>query len=141
MIYKAVKYILVNDSDFATAMGTDDDGDVKIYPIHPRKEVSLPFGTFNITDDQGNATKDNPTISGMDNQRVRIIVYGTNLDTLVDIAEKARIAMDNEKEGGTYNTVVVESIDFERITDDYDQSTGEKGAYVLNLDFEIWSIP
>ena len=50
MIYKAIKYILENDTDFATALSTDSDGDVKIYPIHPRKEVSLPLCVFSVID-------------------------------------------------------------------------------------------
>ena len=92
MIYKAVKYILENDADFLAAIGTDDDEDIKVYPIAPRKEVSLPFGVISITDQTGNPSKDRATISGIDTIRVRVSVFGTDLDTLIDIAEKARIA-------------------------------------------------
>jgi hypothetical protein len=141
MIYKAVKYILENDSDFSTAIGTDDDSDVKIYPIHPRKEVALPFCVFNVLDARGNPTKDNPSTSGLDEYRVRVVIYDNDLDTCIDISEKARIALDGEKSGGSFNTVAVSSIDFESLNDTFVESYGDRGAIGIEMDFNIWSTP
>ena len=140
MIYKAIKYILENNSNFATAIGSDN-GDVKIYPIHPRKEVSLPFCVFNIIDQRGNPTKDNRSTSGIDEVRVRITIYDNDLDDLVDISEKCRIAMDLEKSGGTYNTEVVHSIDFESLNDGHDSGYGDRGALYIEHDYTIWAEP
>lgn len=141
MIYKAIKYILENNSNFAAAIGTDSDGDVKVYPIHPRKEVSLPFAVFNIIDQRGNPTKDNKSTSGIDEVRVRVTVYDTELDDVVDLSEKARIALDNQKAGGTFNTEVVHSIDFESLNDGYDNSYGDRGAMYIEHDYTIWAEP
>jgi len=141
MIYKAIKYILENDTDFAAAIGTDSDSDIKVYPIHPRKEVSLPFCVFNIEDQNTNPTKDNQGVNGVDIVRIRVTYYSTDLDELVDIAEKGRIALDGEKAGGTFNTVVIRSIDCERISDDFNAAMGDRGSLVINTDYEIWAEP
>ena len=141
MIYKAVKYILENDSDFATAIGTDSDSDVKIYPVNPRKEVTLPFCVYNIMNMSGNPTKDNKSILGMDNYLVRVTVYDNELDDLIDISEKARVAMDNQKAGGTFNTVTVNSIDFYNLRDGFDQGYGDRGVFYIEMDYEIWATP
>ena len=139
MIYKAIKYILENNAAFAAAIGTDSDSDVKIYPIHPRKEVTLPFCAFNITDQRGNPTKD--AASALDEVRVRVTIFHTNLDTLVDISDKARTALDGEKAGGTYNAEVIASLDFESLNDGFNETYGDRGAYYIEHDYIIWSEP
>ena len=141
MIYKAIKYILENDTDFLTAIGTDSDSDIKAYPIHPRKEVTLPFCVFSITDQTGSPAKDRKTYNGIDNIRIRVSVFGLDLDVLIDLAEKCRVAIDNEKEGGTYNSVVIQSIDFESLNDTFEPGYGDDGALGIDMDYEIWSIP
>lgn len=139
MIYRAIKYILENDSAFATAIGTDSDGDVKIYPIHPRKEVPLPFCVFNIIDQRGNPTKDEA--SALDEVRVRVTVLDDDLDDLVSISDKARAALDGEKGGDTYNGEVVASIDFESLNDGFNETYGDRGALFIEHDYNIWSEP
>jgi hypothetical protein len=140
MIYKAVKYILENDATFAAAIGTDN-GDIKVYPIHPRKEVSLPFCVFNIEDQQTNPTKDNPSYNGLDEVRIRVSIMDDDLDNVVDITEKARLALEGQKAGGTYAGVVIDSIDLERMSDDYATEYGDRGAIILNSDYIIWTTP
>ena len=141
MIYKAIKYILENDADFLAAIGTDSDSDIKAYPIHPRKEVGLPFCVFGIINQQGNPTKDVKSVNGIDEIRVRISVFEDDLDTLVDIAEKCRIAMDNAKEKNTYNSVVVHSVDFISLNDTFDSNYGNRGAIGIDMDYQIWAEP
>ena len=136
MIYKAIKYILENDADFLAAIGTDG-GDIKAYPIAPRKEVSLPFCVFSITDQTGNPTKD--AVSGADELRVRVTVYDTDLDNLIDVAEKCRIALDGEQDGGTFNTVVVASINFDSLNDVFVESYGPSGAMGIDMNYIIWA--
>ena len=138
MIYKAVKYILENDTNFATAIGTDDDGDIKAYPIAPRKKVGLPFCVFNIEDQRGNPTKDAP--SAVDTVQFRITVYHTDLDELVDISKKCIIAMDTEKPGGTYNGETIASVDFQAMRDTFIEGYGPHGAIGMEIDFEIWIV-
>jgi hypothetical protein len=139
MIYKAIKYILENDSAFAAAIGTDSDGDIKIYPIHPRKEVALPFCVFNIIDQRGNPTKDEA--SALDEVRVRVTILHTDLDKMVSISDKARTALDNEKGGGTYNGEVIASLDFESLNDGFNEAYGDLGALYIEHDYSIWSEP
>ena len=141
MIYKAIKYILENDADFLAAIGIDSDLDIKAYPIHPRKEVTLPFCVFSITDQTGNPTKDNPTTSGMDEIRLRVTVYDNDLDACIDAAEKCRIALDNEKAGGTYNSVVIKTLDFESLNDTFEQNYGDRGAVGIDMNYQIWATP
>lgn len=140
MIYKAVKYILENDSDFAAAIGTDSDSDVRVYPINPRKEVPPPFCIFNVMNMTGSPTKDNPSYLGMDNYLVRIAVYDTELDDVIDISEKARIALETYKAGGTFNGVTVKSIDFYNMRDGF-VPDGNRGYIYIEMDYEIWATP
>jgi hypothetical protein len=139
VIYRAIKYILENDSAFAAAIGTDTDGDIKIYPIHPRKEVKLPFCVFNITDARGNPTKDEP--SALDEARVRVTIFDYDLDNMVSISDKARTALDNEKGGGTYNGEVIASLDFESLNDGFNETYGDRGALFIEHDYNIWMEP
>lgn len=137
MIYKAVKYILENDADFSSAIGTDSDGNIKLYPIYPTKEVSLPFATYNIVDQVGNPTKDAP--SSVDDLNLRISIYDLDFDVLEGIATKARTALDNEKDGGTYNGVKIATIDFDRMRDGFVEIMSNRGALLIELDFRVWS--
>ena len=139
MIYKAIKFILENDSAFATAIGTDSDGDIKIYPIHPRAKEELPFCVHNIIDQRGNPTKDET--SAGDEVRVRVTVMDDNLDNLVSLSEKARAALDGQKKGGIYNTEVIDSIDFESLNDGFNESYGSEGALFIEHDYVIWKEP
>ena len=138
MIYQAIKYILENNSDFATAIGTDSDGDIKAYPIAPRRKVNLPFCVFNIEDQRGNPTKDSN--SQMDAINLRITVYEDELDSLVDISEKCVAAMEAQKAGGTFNTEVVKSVDFSAMRDVFIEGYGPRGALGMEIDFEIWLV-
>jgi hypothetical protein len=140
MIYRAILNILENDADFLAAIGTDD-GDIKAYPIHPRKEVSLPICVFSIIDQRGNPTKDNKSTNGIDEVRVRVSVFDNDLDDLVDIAEKCRIALDNQKQGGTFNTEVIHSIDFDSMNDTFQENYGPRGALGIDMDYTIWAEP
>ena len=135
MIYKAIKYILENDSDFNTAVSGI------IFPIHPRREVAPPFSVFSVSNMVGNPTKDNPTITGLDNYSVRVSVYDVELDDVIDLAEKARTALDNEKDGGVFNGVTIDTIDFETLNDAFDSGYGDRGLLVMDLNFNIWSLP
>lgn len=139
MIYKAIKYILENDSAFATAIGTDSDGDIKIYPIHPRKEVPLPFCVFNIIDQRGNPTKDEA--SCLDEVRVRVTVLDVDLDNMVTLSDLVRSALDGQKKGGTYNGEVIASIDFESLNDGFNETYGDRGALFIEHDYVIWLEP
>lgn len=139
MIYKAIKYILENDSAFATAISTDSDSDIKIYPIHPRKEVPLPFCVFNIIDQRGNPTKDES--SALDEVRVRVTIFDVDLDNMVSLSDKARSALDGEKKGGTYNGEVIDTIDFESLNDGFNETYGDRGALFIEHDYNIWSVP
>lgn len=139
MIYKAIKYILENDSAFAAAIGTDADGDIKIYPIHPRKEVPLPFCVFNIIDQRGNPTKDEA--SCLDEVRIRVTVLDVDLDNMVILSDLVRAALDGQKKGGTFNGEVIDSIDFESLNDGFNETYGDRGALFLEHDYVIWLEP
>jgi hypothetical protein len=77
----------------------------------------------------------------MDNYSIRISVYDIELDDAIDLAEKARTAMDNEKDGGTYNGVEIASVDFESLSDAYDNAFGDRGLIVFDMNFDVWAIP
>ena len=139
MIYRAIKYILENDTALASALGTDSNGDVKVYPIKPRLRVEPPFCIFSITDQRGNPTKD--SISQLDETRITVSVVDKELDNVVTLSDLVRNAMDSEKSGGTYNGEVIHSIDFDSLNDNLIEGYGDRGAISIELDFIIFNEP
>jgi len=140
MIYQAIRNILQSDATFAAAIGTDSDGTVKVYSIFPTKQVSPPFCTVTIEDQVGNPTKG--TASAVDDARVSIRIHHRHLEDIDTIVGNARTALDNEKSGGTFDTVQIASIDFERFRDGYVQLTGESETLLYReLIYEIWIEP
>jgi len=138
MIYKVIKYILENNTAFASAIGTDGDGDIKAYPIHPRKEVSMPFCVFGISSQNSNPNKDTASYGIIDQARLRISIYTEDLDTLISLFEKARVAMETYKGGITVDGQAIRSIDFESMNDGYNEGMGDRGALYIDADFDIW---
>lgn len=140
MIYKAVKYILENNAAFVAEIGTDDDSNIKVYPIFPAAKVAPPFVAVKVDDQMGNPTKDQP--SQVDQCRLSVRIYAYDLAEADDIEGALRNALDLEKTGGTYDGVVLASVDFESFRDDFIERQG--GPEVLlyrELFYDIWIEP
>lgn len=139
MIYSAIQYILENDATVKAEVGLRSDGsNYKIFPIHPALEESLPFITYSILSQTGNPTKD--TDRGMDTISVRISCMDTELTDVVDLSDAVRSAMETYmRDGDTINGENIASIDFVSLSDDFNESYGDRGAYVINLDYEIYA--
>ena len=140
MIYAAVKYILVNDSDVAAAVGTYDSK-VKVYPIGIPQGATPPFVEFSLSSTEGNPAKDSASIYGLDYARCMVRVLDTEVDDVIDIAKKIRIAMDTQKGGGTFNSEELDSIDFDSMTDGVYNYGADQQLFYIDLNFDIWIHP
>ena len=136
-VYRAILNILENDSTFVTAIGTDDDSNIKVYTIFPTKEVPEPFVAMKINNQAGNPTKDEA--SAVDNVSFQVRVFDYNMDTVISISEKLRTALD--KKSGTYDTVSIADIDFDGFSDDFLFFEGKRPLLFRELNFEIWIEP
>ena len=136
MIYKAIRSILQSDSDFATAIGTDDDSTVKVYSIFPTAKVEPPFCTVTIEDQAGNYTKDG---SDVDAARVSIRIHDYSLDDMDTKVGYVRTALLAYEDGGTADSVTLASVEFESFRDGYIPRQGDIEVLLYReLFYEIW---
>lgn len=131
MIHKVVKYLLENDSAFATAIGTDGQSKVKIYPILAPQGVAPPFCTYELTGLSPSPTKEDT--SGADFNSFNVRVYDYEFEDVMDLADKARAAIDKAT-AGTYNGVTLLYLDFVTMNDGYMRQ--DEILYYLELEFE-----
>ncbi len=137
-VYRAILNILEADSAFTSAIGTDSDSNIKVYTVFPTKEVSRPFCAMKINNQVGNATKD--LISAVDNVSFQLRVFDYDMDSVIDVSEKLRTAIDKAS-AQAYDTVTIVSIDFDGFTDDFLYFEGERPLLFRELNFEIWIEP
>jgi hypothetical protein len=141
MIYRGIINILESDSDFTTAIGTYTDRNsatqYKIFSVFPTIEIDAPFAGIKIDDQRGNPTKD--ASSAIDEIMLSIRIYDYELSDVIDIAEKARAALD--KQSGTFDTTIIETLDFESLNDGFIEVEGKGLLLYRELNFEIWAVP
>ena len=136
-IYRGILSILNADGSFPTAIGTDSDSNIKVYPIFPTRQVATPFVAMKIDNQLGNPTKD--AVSAVDQISFSFRVYGDNLDTIISISDALITAIDKTAKG-TYDTVPIGSIDFESYRDDFIYFEGQNTPLLYReLTFEIWA--
>jgi hypothetical protein len=130
-IGKAIFNILVNDSDVLALVET------RIFPNVAPQTTEFPFIIYDVTGVQPNDTKDGP--STLDTNDVMISCYSETYSEASDLAKKIRVAMDRITES-EYNTIKIQSSQFQSYNDIFDDTSGDAGIYRKALDFEIRQI-
>jgi len=133
MIHKVIKYLLENDSTFNTAIGDDDEGEVKIYPLLAPQTVTAPYCVYELNEMGPNPAKEE--VSGADLNSFVVKVYDTEFDDVMDLADKARSALDKAT-AGTYNSVILLTMNFTGLNDGYVME-GEP-LYYIELNFDAY---
>ena len=131
---KAVYDILINDGS-VVALVSESGLKTRIFPSRYDfpTNVLLPYITYQVVSDQPNNTKNGA--STYDYVTVQISIYDLRYSTLVDLADKVRIALDYTS--GTFRDVVVDKIFFQNQNELYDDSAGEQGFYGIAQDYRF----
>jgi len=102
---KAIYYLLANNAG-VSAITT------RIYPEVAPQDAAAPFIVYRVTSVDPDDTHDGPAV--IDEVRVEVICVSTSYDQAADMGSVARVALDRVY--GTYNTVNVESIQFDDVS-------------------------
>tara|TARA_R100001440_G_scaffold66229_1_gene87242 strand:- start:22 stop:441 length:420 start_codon:yes stop_codon:yes gene_type:complete len=131
---KAVYDILINDAS-VVALVSESGLNTRIFPSRYDfpTNVLLPYITYQVVSDQPNNTKNGA--STYDYVIVQISIYDLRYSTLVDLADKVRIALDYTS--GTFRDVVVDKIFFQNQNELFDDSAGEQGFYGIAQDYRF----
>ena len=101
---KAIYYLLANNAG-VSAITT------RIYPEYAPQDADAPFIVYRLTSVDPDDTHDGPAV--IDEVRIEVICVSTSYDQAADMGSVARVALDRVY--GTYNTVNVESIQFDDV--------------------------
>ena len=128
---KAIYYILANDTN-VSSMVSD-----KIFPLVAPATTTFPFIIYEIYND--NPTMDKDGVSKLDEYDVRITAYHELYTSLCRIGSNIRVALDRVATypSTTYSGIVVQSISFENVRDEFDFDSGRRGVYRQELQFKI----
>ena len=102
---KAIYYLLANNAG-VSAITT------RIYPEVAPQDAAAPFIVYRVTSVDPDDTHDGPAV--IDEVRVEVICVSSSYDQAADLGGVARVALDRVY--GTYNTVNVESIQFDDVS-------------------------
>lgn len=119
MILKALYNILNNDSSVVAAVGTDNTGNVKIYPGQAGRNTKEPYVVFEYQgmDPSPNKTKASP----VDTWDVEFSIYAANRADLEDISLKIREKLDFLKV--TDSGVEINRCMYDEANDTYDNDS------------------
>ena len=128
----AIYNILSQDSDVAALAGT------RIFPNVAKQGSTFPFIVYRTTTVTPNDTKDG--VSTVDENSFDVLCFSDSYNVAVDLAQKARIALDRKT--GTYPTsgVQVQSIQFTSYDEDFEIEGDGMGLYVQTLSFVLRQI-
>lgn len=130
MIGKAIYNILINNTDVNDTVG------LRIYPnVNYEGEHSYPFVVYSHTIDEPHDTKSG--VSTLNTATIQINCYDNSKLDAEQIAQYVRIALDRTK--GTYNTVIVQSIQYTDQSDAFDLTGYEdfSGIFQISQTYKI----
>lgn len=130
---KAIYQILQQSS----VVGTYE---ASIHPLVAKETTRFPFVVYEVTQDDPTDTKDG--VSGLDTYRLDIFVYSTEYSNTCLISNAVRGVLDRAPTypHTIYNGVVLQSISFQNITDEFEPQSGGRGIFRQRLEFEVREI-
>jgi len=126
----AIYNILANDSDVTDITST------RIYPNVAKQSTTFPFLVYQTTGVNPNDTKDG--VSTVDGNSFEVLCFADSYTDSVDLSTKVRVALD--RKSGTYNTIEVQSIQYEGSSEHFDIQGDNRGIYVQSLSFDLRQI-
>ena len=132
LIGLAIYNVLANTTNVTNIVST------RIYPnVAPQISATFPFIVYTVTGVTPNDTKDG--VRTLDVIDVLIMCYAGTYSEAAMLANEIRIAMDRLTEA-TYETIKVQSSQFEGYNDSFSANAGDEGIYVKALDLNIRQI-
>ena len=123
----AIYDILTNDSAVVAI------AEQRVYPNVTKTKTIFPFIIYDISGDSPGDTKDG--VSTLDSVSVMVSGYSKTYTEASDLAAAIRTALD--RVSGTYNTIAIQSIQFEGYDDLFDDDSGDEGIYRKALNFKV----
>ena len=117
----AIYDILRNDSNVNTYV------EGRIYPNKSEPNAAFPFIIYSTQSTNPSNTKDGASIT--DAVELQISVFSKTYKEATNIKQRVRQALDYVA-GGTYNTLVLQSISFDNENSDYEDDILPDGVYV-----------
>jgi len=108
----------------------------RIYPNVATQKSAFPFIVYTVTGVDPNDTKDG--VSTVDGNSFMVLCYSETYTQVADLAQKVRVALD--RKSGTYNTIEVQSIQYEGSSEHFDVKGDNRGIYVQSLSFDLRQI-
>tara|TARA_R110002051_G_scaffold209339_2_gene275186 strand:- start:1002 stop:1412 length:411 start_codon:yes stop_codon:yes gene_type:complete len=130
MIGKAIYNILITNTNVGNTVGT------RIYPnINYEGLHTYPFVVYSHTIDEPHDTKSG--VSTLNTATIQINCYDNSKLDAEQIAQYVRVALDRTK--GTYNTVIVQSIQYTDQSDSFDLTGYEdfSGIYQVSQTYKV----
>ena len=123
----AIYDILINNSDVEALV------ELRVYPNVTKTKTIFPFIIYDVSGDSPGDTKDG--VSTLDTVSVMVSGYSKTYSEASNLALAIRTALD--RVSGTYNTIVIQSIQFEGYDDLFDDDSGDEGIYRKALNFKV----
>ena len=121
---KALFEILSTDAGITAICST------RVYPEIADQDAALPFIVYKVSDINPSGTKSGS--SSLDTARVDVYCVADEYGDAMDLSDAARTALD--RVGGTYNSVAIQSIDFDTADVEYDQ---DQRAYIAESTYNV----
>ena len=112
--------------------GVTDLVSTRIFPEIAEQEAATPFVIYQLQNVYPDDTHDGP--SKLDEVTFAVLCYSDTYNGAADLAEKVRTALD--RTSGTFNTVVVESIQFNDVDIELEYQP-RRYSQVLKFTFRI----
>ena len=112
--------------------GVTDLVSTRIFPEIAEQEAATPFVIYQLQNVDPDDTHDGP--SKLDEVTFDVLCYSDTYNGAADLAEKVRTALD--RTSGTFNTVVVESIQFNDVDIELEYQP-RRYSQVLKFTFRI----
>ena len=121
---KALFEILSTDAGITAICST------RVYPEIADQDAALPFIVYKVSDINPSGTKSGS--SSLDTARVDVYCVADEYGDAMDLSDAARTALD--RVGGTYNSVAIQSIDFDTADVEFDQ---DQRAYIAESTYNV----
>jgi len=123
----AIYNILINDTDVEALVSG------RVFPNVTKTGTTFPFIIYDISGDSPGDTKDG--VSTLDSVSVMVSGYSKTYSEASDLALAIRTALD--RLSGTYNGIIIQSIQFQGYDDLFDDDSGDEGIYRKALNFKV----
>lgn len=124
-IGKVIYGLLDADATYKSAIGSDSDGNIKVYPSGDVPQgLSRPYAVYQVV---GGSEEHDKDAHGISSPRFQLDQFASSHDQACDLDDKAKDALDRYT--GTINGVKVQSIRAMTAMDDFGKQSDSKRVF------------